>query len=150
MRSSIIHSVIVTIGAALIAAVTVPSPAAATKLSEARALCKKNQYCSETNSGPGGSLFCVTTEKDICGHVVACPPKGNCWVVYIQPGGGKKVLGGNTPANVLTGAVTATPGRPASIFTGGILDNSPGFSSTGPSRTGAPASAPAAPPGKLY
>ena len=148
MQSSIIHCLFVTIGAALIAAVIVPSPAAATTVDEARRLCKANPKCKEISPGE----FCVGTGTEYsCEHLVACDEGKACQVIYIKPGGGKKSLGSKGVAKFLAGGVSATPVKPATMPAPRLLDSRPDFSRQGPSVTGAPGSAPAAPrPGRIY
>jgi len=131
---------VLAIAVSQMAAISFSTPANATTLSQARKLCKKNPNCAESSPG----LFCVATEKAICGNIVVCPKKGKCWVSQIQAGGGKKYLGSKTITSILVAGTKITT-KPRRVPSGGLLESGPGFAPQGPASAGTPV-APAAPP----
>ena len=80
-----------------IAAAVLSTPASATKVSEAVALCKKNPNCHISGQGKGGTVLCIGTDpRGGCARSVICDPKsqgGKCWAAKKAPGGPKPVRG---------------------------------------------------------
>jgi len=73
-----------------IAAAVLSTPASATKVSEAVALCKKNPNCHISGQGKGGTVLCIGTDpRGGCARSVICDPKsqgGKCWAAKRAPG----------------------------------------------------------------
>jgi hypothetical protein len=108
------------------AAVTLPGSAAATNIDQARAICSKNPNCNETD--PGGGSFCIKGKTSNCEHAVDCPKNGgDCIVVWIQSGGGKKRLGSMGVMKALKSGATLTTKKPTRALGGGPDGNAQGL-----------------------
>ena len=80
-----------------IAAAVLSTPASATNVSEAVALCRKNPNCHISGQGKGGTVLCIGKDpRGGCASSVVCDPKsqgGKCWAAKKAPGGSKPVRG---------------------------------------------------------
>ena len=110
------------------------SPAHATKIGQARALCKRNPKCKTMGDGPGGAQFCVGKIKQLnsgkrcLGKEVTCESEkdgGECYA-FIKSGG-KRKLGSVVVEPILRGALRKVPKLPeAGLFGGNTVLRSGG------------------------